>query len=383
MKPFSVYPLMDINIKRGQGSYVWDQNEQRYLDFYGGHAVISIGHGHTHFIKKINNQLSNLAFYSNSVENELQVELAKKIGEISGYPDYDLFMVNSGAEAVENALKLASFKNQRTKIIAFERGFHGRTSAAVNVTDNPKIIAKINQGFEVIKLPWNDLAGVKKQLVMNDVCSVLIEGIQGVGGIHVPDPDFLKEIEKLCQLTDTILIVDEIQSGYGRSGKFFAHQHAGIRPDLITIAKGMGNGFPIGGVLISPKFKAKFGLLGTTFGGTHLACSAGLAVVEVIQKEALIKNASLRGQQLIEAFKKIDEVLEIRGMGCMIGIDMPFPIKEFRKFLVKQFQIFTGSSSLPNTLRILPPLTVSESEIIEFIEKFKMALSLYQPKLVS
>ena len=383
MKPFPVYPLMNVHIKKGQGSYVWDQYDQKYLDFYGGHAVISIGHGHPHFIKKINNQLNKLAFYSNSVENDLQVELAKKIGEISGYPDYDLFMVNSGAEAIENALKLASFQHQRTKIIAFERGFHGRTSAAVNVTDNPKIIAKINQGFEVIKLPWNDLAAVKKQLLNNDICSVLIEGIQGVGGIHVPDTDFLKAIEKLCHETNTILILDEIQSGYGRSGKFFAHQHAGIRPDLITVAKGMGNGFPMGGVLISPKFTANFGLLGTTFGGTHLACSAGLAVVEVIQKEDLMKNATLRGNQLKEAFSKMEEVLEVRGMGCMIGIELPFPIKAFRKFLVKEYHVFIGSASTPNTLRILPPLTVTESEIVEFIGKFKTALSHYHAKVAS
>ena len=378
MKPFPVYPLMNVNIQRGLGSYVWDQNDRKYLDFYGGHAVISIGHSHPHFIEKLNSQLDKLAFYSNAVVNELQVELAEKIGAVSGYPDYQLFMVNSGAEAIENALKLASFKNNRSKIIAFERGFHGRTSAAVHVTDNPKISAKINKGFEREILPWNDLATVKKHLLKEDVCAVLIEGMQGVGGVHVPDPAFLKELELLCKQTGTILILDEIQSGYGRSGKFFAHQFSEIKPDLITIAKGMGNGFPVGGVLISPDFKATFGLLGTTFGGTHLACAAGLAVVEVIEKEDLLKNAVDRGNQIKTALSKFPEILEIRGMGCMIGLKMPFPVKAFRSLLVEKFGVFTGSSSQPDTLRILPPLTVSESELNEFIEKFTACLSAYQ-----
>ena len=376
MKPFEVYSLMNVHIQRGLGSYVWDKKNRKYLDFYGGHAVVSIGHGHPHFIKKIKDQLDKLAFYSNAVKNELQVELAEKIGAISGYPDYHLFMVNSGAEAVENALKLASFKTQRTKVIAFERGFHGRTSAAVHVTDNPKISAKINQGFERLILPWNDLATVKKHLANNDICAVLIEGMQGVGGVHVPDPHFLQALEKLCHAHHTILILDEIQSGYGRSGKFFAHQHAGIQPDLITIAKGMGNGFPIGGVLIAPKFKATYGLLGTTFGGTHLACAAGLAVVEVIEQERLLENVLLRGDQLKAALSDFEEVLEVRGMGCMIGLKMAFPVKEFRKSLVEEFGVFTGSSSQPDTLRILPPLNVSDSEINEFIEKFRNCILL-------
>ncbi len=377
MKPFPVYPLMNINIQRGLGSYVWDQNDRKYLDFYGGHAVISIGHGHPHFVQKINKQLEKLAFYSNAVLNDLQTELAEKIGTVSGYPDYQLFMVNSGAEAIENALKLASFKNLRTKMIAFERGFHGRTSAAVHVTDNPKISAKINQGFERVILPWNDLSVVKKHLLKEDVCAVLIEGMQGVGGVHVPDPQFLKELEKLCQQTGTILILDEIQSGYGRSGKFFAHQYSDIQPDLITIAKGMGNGFPIGGVLISPDFKAQFGMLGTTFGGTHLACAAGLAVVEVMEKEALLENVIERGHQLKTELSQFKEVLEVRGMGCMIGLEMPFPVKAFRTLLVEKFGVFTGSSSQPNTLRILPPLTVSEAEVTEFIGKFKEGIVEY------
>lgn len=380
MKPFEVYALMDVNIKKGLGSYVWDENGKKYLDFYGGHAVISIGHGHPHFINRVNSQLNKLAFYSNAVKNELQTELAEKIGAISGYPSYHLFMVNSGAEAVENALKLASFKNNRTKIIAFERGFHGRTSAAVHVTDNPKIAAKINQGFERQILPWNDLATVKNHLSKNDISAVIIEGIQGVGGIHVPDPKFLKGVETLCRTHDTVFILDEIQSGYGRSGKFFAHQYADIQPDLITMAKGMGNGFPIGGVLISPNFKATHGLLGTTFGGTHLACAAGLAVVEVIQSEQLLENAILRGQQLTQALDQFEEVLEIRGMGCMLGLRMPFPVKEFRKALVEKYGVFTGSSSVKNTLRILPPLTVTASEVNEFIEKFKACLLNYNPK---
>lgn len=375
MKPFDVYPLMNITIQKGLGTYVWDSNNNRYLDFYGGHAVISIGHAHPHFLNRIKNQLNQLAFYSNAVQNPLSHQLAEKLGRLSGYSDYSLFMVNSGAEAIENVLKLASFKNERTKIIAFERGFHGRTSAAVHITDNTKIAAKINQGFERLILPWNDIDAVSESISKGDICAVIIEGIQGIGGIYVPNTDFLQKLEKLCKANNTVLILDEIQSGYGRSGKFFAHQYANIKPDLISIAKGMGNGFPIGGLLISPDFKAHYGLLGTTFGGTHLACAAGLAVVEVIEKEGLLENAKLRGEQLKKGLQQFEQVLEIRGMGCMIGLEMPFAVKDFRKLLVEKFKVFTGSSSQANTLRILPPLTVNELEVDEFINIFGECLS--------
>lgn len=378
MKPFDVYPLMEVNIQRSLGSYVWDQNDRRYLDFYGGHAVISIGHSHPHFLERIKAQLDKTAFYSNFVQNDLREKLADKIGKISGYSSYHLFMVNSGAEAIENALKLASFKNERSKVVAFEKGFHGRTSAAVHITDNSKISASINKGFERILLPWNNIQQAREIVAKGDICAVVIEGIQGIGGIHVPSPDFLQSLEKLCKENNTVLIIDEIQSGYGRTGKFFAHQYADIQPDLITIAKGMGNGFPIGGILISPDFEARHGLLGTTFGGTHLACAAGLAVVETIEKERLIENAKLRGEQLKSALTQFPEISEIRGIGCMIGVVLPFPVKAFRKLLIEKFGTFTGSSSEPNTLRILPPLSVSESEIEEFISAFGECLSTFK-----
>ena len=378
MKPFDVYPLMNIHLERSLGSYVWDKNGRPYLDFYGGHAVISIGHSHPHFLQRVKEQLGKLAFYSTSIQNELKEQLALKLGELSGYPDDQIFLVNSGAEAIENALKLASFKNGRTKIISFEKGFHGRTSAAVHITDNQNISAKINQGFERIILPWNDSVPVEKELAKGGVCAVVIEGVQGIGGIHVPNPTFLQEVERLCKNHGTILILDEIQSGYGRTGKFFAHQFAGIRPDLITVAKGMGNGFPIGGVLISNGFTAKFGMLGTTFGGTQLACAAGLAVLEVIEKEALIENAKLRGEQLKRSLNEFSIISEIRGLGCMIGLDLPFSAKPFRKRLVEEFGVFTGSSSQPNTLRILPPLSVNEKETETFIAAFGACLEAHQ-----
>lgn len=378
MKAFDVYPLMDINIQRGLGSYVWDNHGRRYLDFYGGHAVISIGHSHPHFLERIQTQLNAVAFYSNFVQNELRDQLAEKLGALSGYPDYTLFMVNSGAEAMENALKLASFQNGRTKIVAFEQGFHGRTSAAVHITDNAKLAAPINQGFERELLPWNDLAAAKKTLARGNVCAVVIEGVQGIGGVHVPDPKFLENLQQVCHEQGTILILDEIQSGYGRTGRFFAHQYAEVRPDLITVAKGMGNGFPIGGVLISPDFKAAYGLLGTTFGGTHLACAAGLAVLEVIEKEQLIDNARLRGEQLKIGLSQYAEIRSIRGLSCMVGLKMPFPVKEFRELLIEEFGVFTGSSSEPNTLRILPPLTVSAVEIDTFVATLGTALSTFQ-----
>lgn len=378
MKPFDVYPLMNINIERGQGSYVWDENDRRYLDFYGGHAVISIGHSHPYFIEAIKKQVDKTIFYSNFVQNTMRERFAEKLGQISGYDDYDLFMVNSGAEAIENALKLASFKNGRTKIVAFEKGFHGRTSAAVHITDNSRITAPINRGFERTILPWGSIDLTKETIEKGDVCSVVIEGVQGIGGIHVPSIEMLQSLRKLCDKHGTILILDEIQSGYGRTGQFFAHQYANIRPDLITIAKGMGNGFPVGGVLISPIFEANHGLLGTTFGGTHLASTAALAVIQVIEQESLIDNAKIRGNQLKDALKDISEVVEIRGKGCMLGITMPFAVKNFRKSLIENFGVFTGSSSEPNTLRLLPPLSVNSSEINLFIEAFSECIKAYK-----
>ena len=382
MKSFDVYPLMDVNIQRSFGSYVWDENNRQYLDFYGGHAVISIGHSHPHFLERIKTQLDKTAFYSNFVQNSLREELADKIGKLSGYSDYSLFLVNSGAEAIENALKLASFKNNRTKVVAFERGFHGRTSAAVHITHNPKIVAPINEGFERVLLPLNSIEKAREIIAQGDVCAVVIEGVQGIGGVQVPTPEFLESLAKLCKENNTILILDEIQSGYGRTGKFFAHQYSMIKPDLITIAKGMGNGFPIGGLLISPDFEAKYGLLGTTFGGTHLACAAGLAVIEVMEKEGLIENARLRGEQLKTALKPFSEIVEIRGMGCMIGLEMSFSVKAFRKFLIEEFGVFTGSSSQPNSLRILPPLSVKASEVTEFISLFENGLSTFKKENV-
>ena len=374
MKLFNVYPLFDLEITRGKGSYVWDENGKKYLDFYGGHAVISVGHSHPYFIGKIKTQLEKLAFYSNSVQNPLQQTLAKKLGELSGCENYQLFLVNSGAEANENALKLASFYTQKTKVITFKNAFHGRTSAAVNITDNPKIQAPINTLFEKEFHDLNNLDSVGMSLAKGDVCAVIVEGIQGIGGIHVPKAAFLEKLAALCQKYQAVLILDEIQSGYGRSGSFFAFQHANIEPDLITIAKGMGNGFPIGGVLIHPKFEAKYGLLGTTFGGNHLACAAGLAVLEIIEKENLMQNATIIGHYLKQHLAKLDGVIEVRGKGLILGVEFDFPIKSLRKTLLFEERVFTGSSSNPNVLRLLPPLNITKSEAFIFIEKLKLAL---------
>lgn len=378
MKSFDVYPLFPIEIEQALGSFVWDKKGKKYLDFYGGHAVISIGHSHPHFLRSIKKQLDKVAFYSNSVLNPLREKVAEKLGQLSGYSDYQFFMVNSGAEAIENALKLASFQNGRSKVIAFEKAFHGRTSAAVNITDGKGIIAPINQGFKKVLLPWNDLNALETQLVKEDICAVVIEGVQGIGGIHVPDPDFLQNAKSLCKKYGTILILDEIQSGYGRTGKFFAHQHAAIQPDLITVAKGMGNGFPLGGLLISPGFKARYGLLGTTFGGTHLACAAALSVLEVIENEELLENALLRGEQLKAGFSNFKTAQEVRGLGCMVGVELPFSAKPFRKKLLDEFGVFTGSSSQPNTLRILPPLSVSKEEVKLFLSAFEECFATYK-----
>ncbi len=370
MNLFNVYPLFDIEITKGIGCRITDNQGIEYLDLYGGHAVISIGHSHPYYVQKLTQQLENLVFYSNSVQNKLQVELAKKLGQLSGYDDYSLFLVSSGAEANENALKLASFHTGRRKVVAFNKSFHGRTSAAVRVTDNPKIVAPINEGFDVEFPELNDIDSVRKILKNKDVCAVIIEGIQGVGGIRLPEVEFLKELSAECKATGTMLILDEVQSGYGRSGKFFAHQYAGIRPDLITVAKGMGNGFPIGGVLISPIFEASHGLLGTTFGGSHLACTAAIAVLDIIKAEQLMVNAEKIGQYLITELKKITQIKEVRGMGLMIGMEFEKPVKEIRNKLLFEKKIFTGASGT-NTIRLLPPLCLSKQDANLFLTNFK------------
>ena len=375
MKLFDVYPLYDINPVKGKGCYVYDAQGTAYLDLYGGHAVISIGHGHPHYIKRVTEQLEALPFYSNSVQNRVQEALAEKLGMISGCNDYDLFLINSGAEANENALKLASFYNNRTKVIAFTKAFHGRTSAAVNITDNENIKAPINKRYEVEFHAWNDLESVRASLAKEDVSAVIIEGIQGVGGIYVPDIIFLKTLQVECAKYNTVLILDEIQSGYGRSGKFFAFQYAAVQPDLITVAKGMGNGFPIGGVLIHPKFKAKHGLLGTTFGGNHLACAAGLAVLEVMEQENLIENAANVGNYLLEQLNNFDGVREVRGRGLMIGVEFDFPTGDLRKELLFEEKVFVGSASNPNVVRLLPPLSLSKTEADLFLSKCARSLA--------
>lgn len=365
MKMFDVYPLLNINPVKAEGAWLWDDNGNRYLDLYGGHAVISIGHSHPRFIRRISDQLSRIAFYSNSVQNHLQQQLASILGELSGYPDYQLFLVNSGAEAVENALKVASFVTGRKKVIAFSRSFHGRTSGAVAVTDNAKIAAPFNQVHDVQFLPLNDIEALHMAM-NNQVAAVIVEGIQGVGGIRVPDADFLQTAESLCREYGALLILDEIQSGYGRTGKFFAHQHAGVRPHLITMAKGMGNGFPIGGVLIHPDIKPWPGMLGTTFGGNHLACAAAMAVLEAIRDEQLIQNATIMGSYITAVLRQMNGITEVRGMGLMIGLDVPGKMNELRTHLVYRKRIFTGESK-PDTIRLLPPLTLTREQADMFL----------------
>jgi acetylornithine aminotransferase len=374
MKLFDVYPLYDVNIVQGQNCRVWDDKGNEYLDLYGGHAVISIGHAHPHYVQAVSEQVARLGFYSNSVVNKLQQQLAERLGKASGYEDYSLFLVNSGAEANENALKLASFYNGRTRVISFSKAFHGRTSLAVEATDNPKIIAPINSNGHITYLPLNDLEAVKAELAKGDVCAVIIEGIQGVGGIRLPEDSFLQALSQLCKETDTVLILDEIQSGYGRSGKFFAHQYAGIRPDLITVAKGIANGFPMSGVLISPKFTPVYGQLGTTFGGNHLGCAAALAVLDVIEQEHLVENAAKVGSYLMEQLKSFPQIKEVRGRGLMIGLEFDQPIKEIRTKLIFEQHVFTGAGGT-NILRLLPPLTLTQADADDFVARLKAVLN--------
>jgi acetylornithine/N-succinyldiaminopimelate aminotransferase len=377
MKLFDVYPINDINIVRAEGSYVWDDKGVEYLDMYGGHAVICIGHTHSHWVKRIEEQLKQIAFYSNSVKIPIQQELADKLAAVSGKSDYQLFLVNSGAEANENALKLASFQNGRKKIIAFNNAFHGRTSLAVAVTDNKNIVAPVNETENVVFLPYNDVDVLKQYFTEHgsEISSVIIEAIQGVGGITVATTAFLQTIKQLCDKHNAIFIADEVQCGYGRTGKFFCTDHAGVDADIYTIAKGMGNGFPIGGILIAPKFKAKHGMLGTTFGGNHLACAAALAVLEVIQNENLLKNAEENGEYLMNELISISGLQNVRGKGFMIGFDLPEKLKELRKNLLQKRHIFTGEAK-PNVVRLLPALSMRQKEIDEFMKALREEVDL-------
>lgn len=378
MKLYDVYPLYDINVVRGKGCKVWDENGQEYLDLYGGHAVISIGHCNSHYVEALTEQLNRLGFYSNFVVNKLQVELAERLGKVCGYDDYQLFLINSGAEANENALKLASFTNGRTRVLSLEKAFHGRTSLAVEATDNPKIIAPINDNGHVTYLPINDLGAWEKELAKGDVCACILECIQGVGGVNMVEESFAKGLQEACRKYGTVLICDEIQCGYGRSGKFFAHQWLGIRPDIITCAKGIGNGFPMGAVIISPEFKPVYGQLGTTFGGNHLACAAALAVLDVFEQEGLVENAHLVGDYLMKELEELRQrnrhILEVRGRGLMVGVVLDVPHNEVRSRLIHEQHCFTGCAGT-NILRVLPPLCLSKGEVDEFIIRLENVLN--------
>lgn len=378
MIPFDVYPLFDVNIVKGLGCHVWDDKGQQYLDMYGGHAVISIGHCHPHYVEKVSEQLARLPFYSNSVVNRLQHELAERLGRISGYDDYQLFLINSGAEANENALKLASFANRRRRVLTAQKAFHGRTSLAVEVTDNPKIQAPVNRNDNVTYLPLNDLDAWVAEIEKGDVSSCILECIQGVGGINMATAEFAQGLQEACRKNGTFLICDEIQCGYGRSGKFFAHQWLGIRPDLITVAKGIGNGFPMGAVLISPQFKPVYGQLGTTFGGNHLACAAALAVLDVFEQEHLVDNAHTVGDYFIEQLRELQQqephIKEVRGRGLMIGVVMDVPQKDVRSRLVYDEHCFTGAAG-QYMLRILPPLIIGKADVDDFIYRLKKVLA--------
>ena len=373
MKLFDVYPLNDITIVKAKGSYVWDDQDQKYLDLYGGHAVISIGHTHPHYVKRLQDQLHKVGFYSNSIKIPLQVELAEKLGKVSGKTDYQLFLCNSGAEANENALKLASFYNGKKKIIAFTKAFHGRTSLAVAVTDNPNIVAPVNQTDNVIFCPFNDEAALEDAFRQHEVSSVIVEGIQGVGGINVAADSFLQKIRSLCDKYNAVYIADAVQCGYGRSGKFYSHDHSGVEADIYTMAKGMGNGFPVAGISIAPKIHAKYFMLGTTFGGNHLACAAALAVLEIIEQDSLMENAEMVGNYLIAELKKLPHINEVRGKGLMIGIDLPDELKMVKKNLLFNHKIFTGESK-PNVIRLLPALNITRVEADIFLAAFQKEL---------
>jgi acetylornithine/N-succinyldiaminopimelate aminotransferase len=372
MKLFDVYPINNIIIDKAKGSYVWDEKGEQYLDLYGGHAVISIGHTHPHYLERLTNQLNKVGFYSNSVKMPLQEELAEKLGQLSGRPEYQLFLCNSGAEANENALKLASFSNGRRKIVAFKKAFHGRTSLAVATTDNPAIVAPVNQTDNVIFLPFNDVAALEAcfKAQGNEITAVIIEGIQGVGGINVASEAFLQAIRNLCNQYGSVFIADSVQCGYGRSGKFFSQDYANVAADIYTMAKGMGNGFPVAGIIIAPHLQPKHGMLGTTFGGNHLACAAALAVVEVIQKENLVQNAATVGEHLMNQLKQIPQLQNVRGRGLMIGFDVPEALKDLRKNLLWKHKIFTGEAK-PNVIRLLPSLALRQSEADQLITAIK------------
>lgn len=374
MSLFNVYPLYNIAPEKASGATVWDENGNAYLDFYGGHGVISIGHSHPVYVKHITEQVNKIGFYSNSIINPLQEKLANLLPKISEYPDYTLFLCNSGAEANENALKLASFHNGKSKVIAFKNSFHGRTSAAVAVTDNPKIVAPLNAQQKVIFCELNDINAVKKEIAKGDISSVIIETIQGVGGLDEGNTKFFKELEKVCKESGVVLILDEIQCGYGRSGKFFAHQYHGIKADIISLAKGMGNGFPIGGILISPEFKPSYGLLGTTFGGNHLACAAALAVLEVFKNENILDNVKRQSSYFMKKFKSLPQIKNIKGRGLMLGLEFDFEVAELRKKLIYEKKIFTGNSNNKNLLRVLPPLSITQNEIDILFENLKSCL---------
>ncbi len=368
MELFDVYPRYKVSIERAKGAQLFDANNQEYLDLYGGHGVISVGHSHPHYVKSLQDQIAKLGFYSNSVHLPLQEQLAQALGEVSGYPEYQLFLCNSGAEAIENALKLASFHTKKTSVLAFEGSFHGRTAAAVNVTYHMKQRAPINvDNFEVVYVPLNDKLAVELAFSQYDFAAVIVEGIQGVGGLDFPSQPFLKYLREKCNEHDSILIVDEIQSGYGRTGKFFAHQFADIKADIVTIAKGMGNGFPVAGVVITPQISASYGLLGTTFGGNPLACAAALSVLEILKEEELVGRAGALGEWLKTELLQVPNVQKVKGKGLMLGVEFDFPIAELRSKLLYEKQLFTGDSANPNVLRILPPLTISKVELMEFV----------------
>ena len=375
MKLFDVYPLNNITIEKARGSYVWDEKGEKYLDLYGGHAVISIGHTHPHYVKRLEDQLHKVGFYSNSVHIPLQRELAHKLGVVSGKESYQLFLCNSGAEATENALKLASFYNGRKKIISFTKAFHGRTSLAVAVTDNPNIVAPINQTDNVVFLPFNDEAALEAAFTQYELAAVIIEGIQGVGGINVASDSFLQKIRQLCDVHNTVFVADSVQCGYGRSGKFYSHDYSGVDADIYTMAKGMGNGFPVAAIAIAPKIQPKHYMLGTTFGGNHLACAAALAVLEVIEQDNLMHQALETGDYLIDELKKLPVIREVRGKGLMIGIDLPEELKHIKKNLLFKHKIFTGESK-PNVIRLLPALNITKTEADIFLEALDEELKL-------